>query len=68
MNDTLKKPRKLLSASYALRYPDLVAKSKNPVGEVDLDTFDPAVNFSVLSLELYRLIVSRSLNMTDSVC
>lgn len=43
MHDTLKKPRELLAVSYALRYPDLVAKSKNPAGEVDLDTMDPTV-------------------------
>ncbi len=44
MHDTLKKPRELLAVSYALRFPDLVAKSKNPAGEVDLDTMDPAVS------------------------
>ncbi|KAL0961355.1 hypothetical protein HGRIS_006311 [Hohenbuehelia grisea] len=43
MHDTLKKPRELLAVSYALRYPDLVAKSKNPGGEVDIDIVDPQV-------------------------
>lgn len=42
-HDTLKKPRELLSVSYAVRYPELAAKSKNPSGEIDLDTMDPTV-------------------------
>jgi len=41
MHDTLKKPRELLAVSYAVRFPELVAKSKNPGGEVDVDTMDP---------------------------
>lgn len=41
MHDTLKKPRELLAVSYAIRYPDLAAKSKHPGGEVDLDSMDP---------------------------
>ncbi|KAK7056895.1 RNA polymerase II C-terminal domain kinase beta subunit [Paramarasmius palmivorus] len=40
MHDTLKKPRELLAVSYGIRYPELVGKSKNPSGEVDLDTMD----------------------------
>lgn len=43
MHDTLKKPRELLAVSYAVRFPDLAAKSKHPGGEVDLDTMDPQV-------------------------
>jgi CTD kinase subunit beta len=43
MHDTLKKPRELLAVSYAVRFPELVAKSKNPSGEVDVDTMDPQV-------------------------
>ncbi|KAF8627408.1 hypothetical protein AX17_006223 [Amanita inopinata Kibby_2008] len=43
MHDTLKKPRELLSVSYAIRFPELVAKSKHPGGEIDLDTMDPQV-------------------------
>ncbi|KAF8631401.1 hypothetical protein AX15_002409 [Amanita polypyramis BW_CC] len=41
MHDTLKKPRELLSVSYAIRFPELAAKSKHPGGEVDLDAMDP---------------------------
>ncbi|KAJ4491485.1 cyclin-like protein [Lentinula edodes] len=41
MHDTLKKPRELLAASYAIRFPDLLSKSKSPFGEVDIDTVDP---------------------------
>ncbi|KAJ3791197.1 cyclin-like protein [Lentinula aff. detonsa] len=41
MHDTLKKPRELLAASYAIRFPDLLSKSKSPFGEVDIDTMDP---------------------------
>ncbi|KAF8895340.1 cyclin-like protein [Infundibulicybe gibba] len=40
MHDTLKKPRELLAVSYAVRFPELVAKSKNPGGEIDIDTMD----------------------------
>ncbi|KAJ7644211.1 cyclin-like protein [Roridomyces roridus] len=43
MHDTLKKPRELLAVSYAIRFPDLVAKSKHPGGEIDLDAMDPQV-------------------------
>lgn len=43
MHDTLKKPRELLAASYAVRYPDLVAKSKHPGGEIDVDNMDQVV-------------------------
>ncbi|PFH54113.1 hypothetical protein AMATHDRAFT_136094 [Amanita thiersii Skay4041] len=43
MHDTLKKPRELLAVSYAIRFPELVAKSKHPGGEIDLDTMDPQV-------------------------
>ncbi|KAG6840991.1 hypothetical protein C0991_002881 [Blastosporella zonata] len=43
MHDTLKKPRELLAVSYAVRFPDLAAKSKHPGGEVDLDSMDPQV-------------------------
>ncbi|KAJ3753793.1 cyclin-like protein [Lentinula raphanica] len=41
MHDTLKKPRELLAASYAIRFPDVLSKSKSPFGEVDIDTMDP---------------------------
>ncbi|KAM6494376.1 Cyclin-like protein [Amanita muscaria] len=43
MHDTLKKPRELLSVSYAIRFPELAAKSKHPGGEVDLDAMDQQV-------------------------
>lgn len=43
MHDTLKKPRELLAVSYAVRFPELAAKSKHPGGEVDLDTMDAQV-------------------------
>ncbi|KAF8073747.1 cyclin-like protein [Lyophyllum atratum] len=43
MHDTLKKPRELLAVSYAVRFPELAAKSKHPGGEVDLDSMDPQV-------------------------
>ncbi|KAJ6508686.1 cyclin-like protein [Mycena sanguinolenta] len=43
MHDTLKKPRELLAVSYAIRFPDLVAKSKHPGGEIDVDTMDQQV-------------------------
>ncbi|KAH8825222.1 cyclin-like protein [Flagelloscypha sp. PMI_526] len=43
MHDTLKKPQQLLAVSYAIRYPELAAKSKHPAGEIDLDTMDPQI-------------------------
>ncbi|KJA23219.1 hypothetical protein HYPSUDRAFT_40016 [Hypholoma sublateritium FD-334 SS-4] len=42
-HDTLKKPRELLAAAYSIRHPELAAKSKNPNGEVDIDTMNPAI-------------------------
>ncbi|KAH7922586.1 cyclin-like protein [Leucogyrophana mollusca] len=37
MHDTLKKPREILMVSYAVRFPELAAKSKSVGGEVDMD-------------------------------
>ncbi|KZT25400.1 hypothetical protein NEOLEDRAFT_1133774 [Neolentinus lepideus HHB14362 ss-1] len=37
MHDTLKKPRELLMISYAVRFPELAAKSRSLGGEVDMD-------------------------------
>lgn len=37
MHDTLKKPRDILMVSYAVRYPDLAARSKVIGGEVEID-------------------------------
>ncbi|KAJ3525032.1 hypothetical protein NM688_g8465 [Phlebia brevispora] len=37
MHDTLKKPRDILMVSYAVRFPELAAKSKSVSGEVDMD-------------------------------
>jgi len=37
MHDTLKKPRELLMVSYAVRFPELMAKSKSIGGEIDMD-------------------------------
>ena len=40
MHDTLKKPRDILMVSYAVRFPELAARSKAVGGEVEMD---PAV-------------------------
>lgn len=45
MHDTLKKPRELLMVSYAVRFPELVAKSKSIGGEIEMD---PAVSLFIL--------------------
>jgi CTD kinase subunit beta len=37
MHDTLKKPREILMISYAVRFPELAAKSKTVGGDVDVD-------------------------------
>ena len=37
MHDTLKKPREIVMVSYAVRFPELAAKSKSIVGEIDMD-------------------------------
>ena len=47
MHDTLKKPREILMVSYAVRFPELAAKSKTLGGEVDMDP--------MVSLSLFRL-------------
>jgi hypothetical protein len=46
MHDTLKKPRELMAVAYAVRFPELAAKSKHPGGEIDLDSMDSQVCFS----------------------
>lgn len=45
MHDTLKKPRELVMVSYAVRFPELAAKSKSLVGELDID---PQVRGTIL--------------------
>ncbi len=40
MHDTLKKPRDILMVAYAVRFPELAARSKAIGGEVEMD---PAV-------------------------
>jgi CTD kinase subunit beta len=42
MHDTLKKPHELQMASYAIRFPDRVAKVKSHGGDVEI--VDPAVS------------------------
>ncbi|KZT11898.1 cyclin-like protein [Laetiporus sulphureus 93-53] len=37
MHDTLKKPREILMVAYAVRFPELAAKSKSVAGEIDMD-------------------------------
>jgi hypothetical protein len=49
MHDTLKKPQDLLMVSYAIRFPDLAAKSKAIGGDV---TMDPEVRDCMIA---YRL-------------
>jgi hypothetical protein len=49
MHDTLKKPREIVMVSYAVRFPELAAKSKSVAGEVDMD---PAVRLSILILSM----------------
>lgn len=44
MHDTLKKPREILMASYAVRYPELAAKTKSIGGELDMDPQVSIVN------------------------
>ena len=41
MHDTLKKPRDILMVSYAVRFPELAARSKTIGGEIEMD---PAVH------------------------
>ena len=48
MHDTLKKPREILMVSYAVRFPDLAAKSKSIVGEIDMD---PQVSYTIKIVE-----------------
>ena len=46
MHDTLKKPHKLLAASYAVQFPEFAVKLKHPAGKINLDTMDTQVLFS----------------------
>ncbi|TFK40848.1 cyclin-like protein [Crucibulum laeve] len=63
MHDTLKKPRELLAVSYAVRFPELAAKSKHPGGEVDLDSMDP----QVVEHDRQRLLAVERL-MLETIC
>jgi hypothetical protein len=58
MHDTLKKPREILMASYAVRFPEQAAKSKSIVGEIDMDpavrrdaTFQPEPTVVIIESE-----------------
>ena len=53
MHDTLKKPRELLMVSYAVRFPELVAKSKSIGGEIEMD---PAVSRLIMQISVFMLI------------
>jgi CTD kinase subunit beta len=49
MHDTLKKPREIIMVSYAVRFPELAAKSKSMVGEIDMDPAVSALSFALWS-------------------
>ncbi|TRM64209.1 cyclin-like protein [Schizophyllum amplum] len=71
MQDTLKKPRDLLAVSYAVRFPELAAKTKHPTGEIDIDTMDPTVveqdRQKLLAIE--RLLLETiCFNFTSRLC
>ncbi|KAJ7695650.1 cyclin-like protein [Mycena rosella] len=63
MHDTLKKPRELLAVSYAIRFPELAAKSKHPGGEIDVDTMDQ----QVVERDRQRLLAIERL-LLETVC
>jgi len=65
MQDTLKKPREILMASYTVRFPEQAAKSKSIVGEIDMD---PVVRQETFKHELLRNRQHRSSNKTDRGC
>lgn len=50
MHDTLKKPREILMVSYAVRFPELAAKSRSVAGEVDMD---PAVGCLIVMRRMW---------------
>lgn len=58
MHDTLKKPREILMVSYAVRFPELAAKSKTLGGEVDMDP--------MVSLNLHLFCQRIDLGHSDS--
>ncbi|KAH9936171.1 cyclin-like protein, partial [Fomitopsis serialis] len=60
MHDTLKKPREILMISYGVRYPELVAKSKSIVGEIDMDP-------QTVELDRQRLLAVERL-MLETIC
>ena len=47
MHDTLKKPQDLLMVSYAIRFPDLAAKSKAIGGDVTMDPEVPIIEIFI---------------------
>ncbi|KZV73665.1 cyclin-like protein [Peniophora sp. CONT] len=59
MHDTLKKPREILMASYAVRFPELAAKSKLG-GEIDMDP-------NVVLQDLQRLLGVERL-LLETIC
>lgn len=44
LHDTLKKPREILMVGYAIRFPEIAAKSRATGGEIDID---PQVSLSL---------------------
>ncbi|KAH9841428.1 cyclin-like protein [Rhodofomes roseus] len=60
MHDTLKKPREILMVSYGVRFPDLAAKSKSIVGEIDMDP-------QTVEIDRQRLLAVERL-MLETVC
>ena len=66
MHDTLKKPRDILMVSYAVRFPDLAARSRAMGGEVEMDPAVSALHrWNGVSILIHVL---RRLNKTDKDC
>ncbi|KAI0731920.1 cyclin-like protein [Fomitopsis betulina] len=60
MHDTLKKPREIIMISYGVRFPELAAKSKSIVGEIDMDP-------QTVELDRQRLLAVERL-MLETIC
>ncbi|KAI0031078.1 cyclin-like protein [Vararia minispora EC-137] len=60
MHDTLKKPREILMASYAVRYPELAAKPKSLSGDIDMDP-------NVVEMDRQRLLGVERL-ILETIC
>lgn len=47
MHDTLKKPKEILMVAYVVRFPELAAKSRSIMGEIEMDAAVSSFGFKI---------------------